>query len=121
MPYTPQDKPSFTERTREFFFAEEVPYGLALIRMALPFLLLILTVQHWPYVRMLYSTDGAPAPLWINFQHGNLLPVFSASVAVALYATLTLALVCACLGWQTRLSLGVAFVLYTYFSMTDSI
>ena len=48
-----QNEPSFRGRVREFFFAEEVPYALALLRMAIPALLKILVIQHWPHVRQL--------------------------------------------------------------------
>lgn len=121
MSYAPMETPGLRQRVREFFFAEEVPYGLALLRMAIPTLILILVVQHWPYVRQVYSLDGAPAPLWENFQHPGLLPVPSATVAIGLYAILTAVLVTSLIGWQTRLSLAIATILYTYFSLIDSI
>ncbi len=112
---------SLRERITDFFFAEEVPYALALLRMAIPAIQLILIVQHWPYVRLLYSQDGAPAPLWENYFHMGLLPVPSATLAVGLYAVLTVALVTACIGWQTRISLAICTVLYTWFTLIDSI
>jgi hypothetical protein len=116
-----RDERSVRQRLEEFFFAEEVPYALALLRMAIPALIMVLVVQHWPYVRQIYSQDGAPAPLWDNyFQHG-LLPVPGATLAVGLYAVLTVSLITACVGWHTRLSLAIATVLYTWFTLIDSL
>ena len=34
---------------REFFLAEEVPYGLALCRMVLPPILLYVVLRRWPH------------------------------------------------------------------------
>ncbi|HVJ66563.1 MAG TPA: HTTM domain-containing protein, partial [Caulifigura sp.] len=109
------------QRISEFFFAEEVPYAMALLRMAIPAIMLILVVQHWPYVREIYSQDGATAPLWENYQQPGLLPIPSPTVAVGLYAVLTVVLLTACIGWQTRLSLAIATVLYTWFTLIDSL
>jgi hypothetical protein len=108
-------------RIRDFFFAEEVPYTLAIMRITLPMVLLIAVVLRWPYVRVLYSTDGASAPMWTNFGHLNLFPVPSATIAVALYGVLVLTLVTTSLGWMTRLSLAITTFLYTYFSLLDAI
>lgn len=108
-------------RIHDFFFAEEVPYTLALMRITLPMVLLIAVLLRWPYVRMLYSTDGAATPMWINFGHLNLFPVPSATVAVALYGLLVFTLVTTSVGWMTRLSLAIATVLYTYFSLLDAV
>jgi len=113
--------PSLRERVREFFFAEEVPYALALLRITIPAILMVLIVQHWPYVRQIYSQDGAVAPLWENYLHDGLLPIPTATVAVGLYAVLTVALITACVGWHTRISLTVSTVLYTWFTLIDSI
>jgi len=105
---------------REFFFAEEVPYTLALLRITLPMVLLVPVLQRWPYIRELYSTDGSPSPLWINFGSPNLLPIPSATIAVALYAFMIFGFVTTMLGWFTRASLIAVTILYTYFTLLDS-
>jgi hypothetical protein len=58
---------SFWKQTKDFFFAQEVPYGMALVRMTLPLVLLVDVVRRWPFARELYSRDGATAPLAFNF------------------------------------------------------
>jgi hypothetical protein len=108
-------------RIKEFLFAEEVPYTLAIMRITLPMVLLVGVLLRWPYVRVLYSTDGAPAPMWNNFGHLNLFPVPSATVAVGLYGILVFTLVTTGLGWMTRVSLAITTFLYTYFSLLDGI
>jgi hypothetical protein len=115
------DSRGWRGRIHEFFFAEEVPYALALLRILIPLLMLILLVQHWPFVRMLYSQDGAPAPLWENYQQPGLLPIPGPAVAVGLYAVLTVTTITSCVGWQTRTSLAITTVLYTWFTLIDSI
>jgi len=104
-----------------FFFAEEVPYGLALVRMLLPLVLLIVVVHRWPYAREIYSTDGAPAPLSVGYGQPDLLPLFPGSVAVGLNTLLAVALVASSVGWCTRFSLAIATVLYAYFGLADSL
>ena len=115
------DRATLKQRVEGFFFAEEVPYALALLRMAIPALIMVLVVQHWPYVRQIYSQDGAPAPLWDNYFQHRLLPIPGPTLAVGLYAVLTVSLVTACIGWHTRLSLAIATVLYTWFTLIDSL
>lgn len=115
-----------TSKTRfaklsEYFFGEEVPYGMALLRMVLPPVLLIDLFYRHPWARELYSTDGAPAPLGVNFQIPGLLPEFSGGLVVALHAVLIAAMVCASLGWCTRISLAIGTLLYTYFGLLDSL
>ena len=106
---------------RGVFFAEEVPYGLALVRITLPLVLLYDLIQRWPFVRELYSADGATAPLWVSYGFRSPLPELSGAVAVALFTLLLTALVTASAGWMTRLSLAVATVLYCYFTSLDAI
>ena len=67
---------------REFFFAPEVPYGLALCRMVLPVILLYVVLRRWSHAREFFSTDGAAAPLADNYGYFNMLPVPSGTVAV---------------------------------------
>ena len=56
---------------REFFFAPEVPYGLALCRMVLPVILLYVVLRRWSHAREFFSTDGAAAPLADNYGYFN--------------------------------------------------
>lgn len=107
-------------RVKQFFYAEELPYALALVRIALPLVLLIDFIFRWPWARELYSTDGAPAPLSINYGYGAMLPEFPGAVAVALYSLMGLFLVTSALGWFTRVSMVAATVLYFYFPMLDT-
>lgn len=101
------------------FFSEEAPFGLALVRILLPWVLVIDGLFRWPHVRELYSTDGAPAPLALNFGYPGFLPEFSGPVAVALHTAMLFFLVTASLGWCTRLSLVGGTLLYFYFGYLD--
>src|SRR5262245_5434264 len=112
-------KGTFAQRVRNFFFAREIPYGMTLMRISLPAVLLVDIVRRWPYCRELYSTDGATAPLYENFGFPNFLPQFSAPVAVALYTALTLFMAASAIGLFTRISLWASTGLYFYFTMLD--
>ena len=113
-------QPRLSDRLREFFYREEVPYGLAITRMVLPSVLLVLMLVRWSHARELFSTDGATAPLWINYGHATLFPEFSGTIVVALFSALILFLFTSCIGWCTRFSLIAATVLYTYFNFVDA-
>ena len=106
---------------RGAFFAEEVPLGLALVRITLPLVLFYDLIHRWPFVRELYSADGATAPLWVTYGLRSPLPELPGAVAVALFTLLLTALLTASLGWMTRISLAVATVLYWYFTSLDAI
>lgn len=108
-------------RWNDFFFAEEVPYGMALVRMLLPLVLLIGVLPRWWHARELYSTDGSPAPLWINYGASPMVPDLAGPVAVALYSILVVSLIAASLGWMTRVSLVVSCLLYVSFGLLDSV
>jgi hypothetical protein len=108
-------------RLRRFFYAEEVPFGLAMLRILIPLVLLYPMAPRWFHCREYYSTDGANTPLWIQFGFAHLLPEFSGSVAVALYTLMLLCFLTSIIGFQTRASLLGAFALYTYFSLVDSV
>jgi hypothetical protein len=108
-------------RVREFFFAEEVPYGLAAVRITLPLVLLVDMSRRWAFARESYSSDGASAPIWVNFGFANPFPEMPGSVCVALFTLLLAALVTSSLGWMTRASLAIATALYFYFTALDSI
>lgn len=108
-----------SRRVHEFFFAEEIPYGIALIRICLPLLLLSDVLRRWPYARELFSSDGATTPLADAYGYFNFLPEFSGTVVVALYTALAFFLVATSLGWFTRVSLLACTLLYPYFCMLD--
>jgi hypothetical protein len=105
----------------DFFYAEEVPYGLALLRIFISIALLMAMVPRWPYARELYSTDGAPVPVWTIYGHAPVFPEPSGAAAVAIHSVLILALVTSCLGWCTRFSLIVASAGYIYLNALDSL
>jgi len=108
-------------RIRDFFHAEETPYGLALIRITMPLALLVGVIPRWPYAREIYSLDGAPAPLWDTYGMAEGLPLPTAPVAVALFSALVFFLLATSAGWMTRLSTILSFVLYTYFGCLDQL
>lgn len=107
------------QSANRFFFSREKPYGMALMRIFLPWTLLINVFQRWVYVREIYSADGAPAPLADNFGYPGMLPELPGGVAVALFTALTFLLITSSLGWMTRFSLIASVVLYTYFGLMD--
>lgn len=109
------------ERFQNFFFAEEVPYGLALVRMLVPLVLLGTVCTRWSYSRELFSADGAPAPLADIFRYYDFLPVLPGTVVVGLFAALAFFLFCSSIGWMTRFSLIASVILYTYFCFMDCI
>ena len=112
---------SLGRRFQRFFYAEEVPFGLAIVRILMPLVLLVPMLPRWPLARELYSTDGAPSPLWINYGMPDFLPLFPGAVVVALHTLLIFFLVASALGWKTRISLFGATLLYVYINMCDSV
>jgi hypothetical protein len=116
-----EDSPRFGDRLRTFFFTEEVPYGVALVRMVLPLVLCIDVIRRWGFARELYSTDGSPAQLSLTYGWGHLMPELPGTMVVALFTALLFFLVTTSIGWCTRFSVSAVFVLYTYFSLLDSI
>ncbi|MGQ0635696.1 MAG: HTTM domain-containing protein [Planctomycetaceae bacterium] len=104
---------------KSFFFAKEAPYGLAIMRMVLPWTVMTNMLERWPWARELYSVDGAPAPLADNFGFPGFLPELPGSVVVALFTALTFFLVTSSIGWCTRVSLLAVTALYAYFGMLD--
>lgn len=109
----------FSKRVEQFFFEPEVPYALALTRIIFPVVVMGMVLPRWHVVRELFSTDGAIAQIADGYGYPGLMPEFSGTVAVALYAVLIFALSCAAVGWCTRVSLIISTVLFTYFSMLD--
>jgi hypothetical protein len=104
-----------------FFFGEEVPYGMAAVRILLPLVLLLVMVPRWPHARELFSSDGAAAPLSVNYANAMHLPIPNGTVAVGLTSLLVFTLITSSLGWCTRLSLIVSTVLFTYLNLLDCI
>jgi len=108
-------------RIADWFYAEEPPYGMAMMRIVLPLVLLIDTCFRHPWAREFYSTDGAPSPLDVNFQQAGMVFIPGGTLAVALHAILIAALVASSLGWFTRISLVLATFLYTWFGLLDAL
>lgn len=113
--------PSLRQRLHDFFYSEEVPYGLALVRIVMPLVLLVPMAPRWLHTRELYSTDGAATPLWIAYGWPNMLPEPSGLVAVILHTALILFLLTMSAGWCTRISCIGATVLYTYINLLDAV
>ena len=112
---------TFRNSVKTFFFKKEIPYGIAVLRILLPLILLGLCIQRWTHTRVIYSTDGATSQLSLGYGWGSLMPEFSGTIAVAIHTTLMIALFFSSIGFKTRLSLGLSTILYTYISMLDSI
>ncbi|MFN8706181.1 MAG: HTTM domain-containing protein [Planctomyces sp.] len=106
---------------KEFFFAEEAPYGQALVRICLTVSAMIPMVVRYPWVRELYSTDGASQSLFEAFGQQNPLPPMPAPLAAAAYGLMMFAMLCVVFGWKTRWSLAVGVPLYFYFNLLDCV
>ena len=115
----PGRRPGLRASLREFFFAEEVPYGLALCRMALPVILLYVVLRRWIHAREFFSNDGGFAPLADNYGYLNMLPVPSGTMAVILMTLLVACLVTTMIGWRTRISVVCCLLIYTYLNLLD--
>jgi len=115
------DSLNLRQRLSRFFYAEEVPFGLAIIRILMPLVLLVPMLPRWPVARELFSSDGAAAPLWVNYGNLSLLPVLPGTVIVALHTALIFCLIASSIGWRTRISLAGATILFTYINMCDSV
>ncbi len=116
-----RSNPSTIARLHDFFYAEHSPYGLALVRMFLPTAAMIPMVQRFPHVRELFSSEGTPQPLFELFGQQSPLPLLPPPVAAAMYGLMMFGMLCAILGWKTRLSFCVAVPLYFYFNLLDSV
>ena len=112
---------SLSQRYNSFFFKEEKPYSLAILRMLLPLVLFVDMLPRWFHARELFSLDGAPAPIWTSYGMPDYLPLFSGSIVVAMMTALLFLLVMLSIGWCTRLSAFGSMLLYTYLTMTDSV
>ena len=117
----PRHPQSLLGRISDFFYSEEAPYNLALLRILLPMVVLVGVIPRWFHIRELYSSDGSPTPLVEAYGQENLLPILSPSLAIAAYTALVFFLITTCLGWRTRTSLFCVAVLYPYFGLLDSL
>lgn len=119
---TVDEQPSgFLGRINRFFYAEEIPYGLALTRILLPWALIASLLPRWSRARELFSLDGVSMPLWENYGHAGMLPEISGTVAVGMITLLLFSLVTTSIGWCTRVSSLIAFFCYTYLTMLDAV
>ena len=110
-----------SSRLGRFLFQREYPYGLAILRILLPLILLLIVVPRWSHSREFYSSDGAVAPLANDYGYVDFLPVPSGPLAVVMMTVLVFCLVTTCLGWHTRLSLAISTVAYTYMNLLDTL
>ncbi len=108
-------------RLGEFFYAEEVPYGLALMRIVISIALLMAMVPRWQFARELYSSDGGASPIWNVYAHTPLFPEPSGAAAVAIHSVLIFALIAACLGWCARFSMIVVSASYILLDSLDTV
>ncbi|MHC4878036.1 MAG: HTTM domain-containing protein [Planctomycetota bacterium] len=112
---------SLRDSIREFFYREQVPYSMAALRIVLPLVLLQTLIPRWFHARELFSSDGAAAPLAINYSMWGFPPEPGGTLAVALMTILIVALASAAVGWLTRPSLLIACGLYTYLTLLDCV
>lgn len=94
---------------QSFFFAPESPRILAAVRMAAGLVLFYESARHWLFAVELYSTSGPALPLYDVHIAGLPIPgawgvIVLVSLQLAAFLTLTL-------GWHTRTSAAVAFVI----------
>lgn len=106
---------------KAFFFAEQSPYGLALVRMFLTSVALVPMIRRFPRVRELFSSDGAPQQLAELFGQGRPLPELPPAFAAALYGVMIFALICGVFGFRTRMAFLIGTPLYLYFNLLDAV
>lgn len=104
-----------------FFFRQEVPFGLALVRILLPIACGIPMFMRFAQSRILYTSDGSPVQMFELFGHGAVLPVMPPSIGIPVYSLMLACLVCLVVGFQTRVSSVLAAVLYIYFNFLDGV
>jgi len=119
MQTTDTNRFSLFSSVRNFFFAEQSPYAMALVRMFLPAVALVPMIRRFGRVREMYSSDGAPLQLFQIYGEGSPLPELPASFAAALYGLMIFALICGVFGFRTRLALMIGTPLYIYFNLLD--
>lgn len=113
--------PAWYENLKNFFFAEETPYGLALVRMFLTSVALIPMIRRFGRVRELFSADGAPQQMSEIFGQGAVFPELPAAFAAGLYGIMIFALICGVFGFCTRMAFFIGTPLYFYFNMLDAV
>ena len=110
---------SWKQRLERFLFAEEVPYGLALLRITLPIVLLQGVLARWRFCEDLYSTNGVTVSLMENFHYPNLLLPMPPFPTACIMTMLVVFLVASCVGWCTRVSLFGSLLIHTYLACND--
>ncbi len=112
---------SVRQNFENFFFRKEVPYGMALMRICLSAVMLYVIGRRWRYTREFYSAEGAPSPIALSYGYPDWMPLLPGTWAVALFTILLILLFTLMIGWKTRVSAAGVFLLYTYFTMQDSL
>jgi hypothetical protein len=107
------------QKFQQFFFAEEIPYGFALMRISLSIVLLQSASVRWPHCVELYSSEGTPHSLIENYGYTNFLPPMSPFWTACCMSMLIVLLLTSCIGFCTRLSLCGVIALQTYFAVND--
>ena len=103
---------------KAFWFQPESPRSLALVRIGVGLVFLYDAAVRWPFAIELYSASGPAMPMLPTtvFEPTAL----SAGVTVVLHSLLLFALAAVLVGWKTRTSLLIAFVLSAWFGLLDS-
>lgn len=114
-------KKSIFDALNRFFFAQETPFGLALVRIFLPIACGIPMFVRFMHVRELYTSDGSPVQMYELFGHGPVLPAFAPNIAVPMYSLMLACFIFTIVGFKTRVSSWIATVLYIYFNFMDGV
>jgi len=109
------------QKMKQFFFAEEVPFGFALMRITLSLVLLQGVWARWPHCIDLYSSAGTPFSLIDNYGYHawNFLSPMPPFWSACCLTLLVLFLIASCVGFCTRISLFGALFFHTYFAIND--
>lgn len=111
------------DKWRTFWFSPEPAYTLGLVRMAFGALTVYVTLDFLPVLPVLFSANG-PVPTqpssrdfhWINtFQFGVLQMWTSDTAVVIAWVVLLLSAVSLTLGWHSRLSALLVWILFLSF------
>jgi hypothetical protein len=117
---TSNTTPTVSQRIQNYLFAEEIPYGFALMRILMPLVLLEGVLARWRFSEELFSTNGVPISLLENFGSYNYLQPLPPFLTACLMSILVLTLVMSLVGWFTRFSLVTSLILHTYFACNDT-
>ena len=104
-----------------FFFAQETPFGLALVRIFLPIACGIPMFMRFRHARELYTADGSPVQMFELFGHSPVLPILPPNIAIPLYSLMLACFVLTVVGFKTRISCLVTTILYLYFNFMDGV